>query len=363
MPPQGERAISDPINPSKRRFSFGLRFSLVVYSLLTVLLGASLAELFCRPQRASAPLSMISLFAALWVIGTVCLAITPSSDVPGVRLRLVQPDIPQAEKYQRPLLMRNWWRLVDLSAQPGNPNVIIWPEAAPPFPLERVPQAVAQIGRLTGRDGILLTGSERVSATADGRAFYNSLYIYGAGGTLLGTYDKFHLVPFGEYLPFAALLNRIGVTKLTAGETGFTPGDGPHAYDLPGFPPVTPLICYEVIFPGAVTAPGERPGWLVNVTDDSWFGPWAGPRQHLLIARVRAIEEALPIVRVANTGISAVIDPIGRLRKSLPLGAPGVVDAGLPAALAPTLYARLGDLVFLALMLLAAGAAWLLARR
>ena len=134
---------------------------------------------------------------------------------------------------------------------------------------------------------------------------------------------------------------------------------------MPGLPRVTPLICYEVIFPGAVTRHGlsRRPAWLVNVTDDSWFGPWAGPRQHLLIARVRAIEEALPIVRVANTGISAVIDPMGRVRRRLGLGEMGVLDGGLPVALAPSVYARLGDLVFLGLMLISVGAAYLLAKR
>jgi apolipoprotein N-acyltransferase len=162
-------------------------------------------------------------------------------------------------------------------------------------------------------------------------------------------------------VPFADLLHRIGITKLTAGETGFSAGDGPHVYDLPGAPKVTPLICYEVIFPGAVTA-RQRPAWFVNVTDDSWFGPWAGPRQHLLIAQVRAIEEALPIVRVANTGISAVIDPIGRVRAALPLGAMGTLDAGLPLGLAPSIYARLGDWIFAGLLVIAATAAFLMAR-
>jgi apolipoprotein N-acyltransferase len=335
-------------------------------SLLTVLLGASLANCFSGRGHAIAPATMITLFAALWMLGMVCLAITPSDLVPGVRLRLVQPDIPQAEKYQRPLVLRNWERLVSLSQRPGNPNVIIWPEAAPPFALERVPQAMEQVEQLAGQGKVLITGAERVAGTREDHAFYNSLYLLGPGGATPLVYDKSHLVPFGEYLPLAGLFNRIGITQLTAAEAGFSAGDGPRSYVVPGIPKVAPLICYEVIFPGAVTPSvthGGRPGWFVNVTDDSWFGPWAGPRQHLLIARVRAIEESLPIVRVANTGISAVIDPMGRVLAHLPLGQMGVLDAALPAALAPSVYAQLGDWVFLGLVLSAGAAAFLLSRR
>jgi apolipoprotein N-acyltransferase len=179
-------------------------------------------------------------------------------------------------------------------------------------------------------------------------------------------YDKFHLVPFGEYVPFAGILNQIGITKLTAGQEGFSTGNGPHTYSLPGAPMVTPLICYEVIFPAAVTpnqeGGGQRPGWFVNVTDDSWFGPWAGPYQHLLIARARAIEESLPIVRAANTGISAVIDPYGRITAELGLGKMGILDARLPKAAQQSTYARYGDWVLLILLVGAAIAAFVLGR-
>jgi apolipoprotein N-acyltransferase len=186
----------------------------------------------------------------------------------------------------------------------------------------------------------------------NGITAYNSLYLFGQGAPL--TYDKFHLVPFGEYVPFARLLGRIGISQLTVG-SGFSAGDHPHVLQALPAPPVTPLICYEVIFPHAVVDRAEpRPGWLVNVTDDSWFGPWAGPQQHFLIARVRAIEEGLPIARAANTGISAVIDPLGRVRTSLSLNKRGVVDAALPQALVPTPYARIGDLAFLFLLVSAA---------
>jgi apolipoprotein N-acyltransferase len=192
-------------------------------------------------------------------------------------------------------------------------------------------------------------------------SFYNSLFIFGPGGAKPVVYDKFHLVPFGEYVPFASVLNRIGITKLTDGQEGFASGDGPHTYQIAGAPAISPLICYEIIFPAAVTSnQGARPGWFVNVTDDSWFGPWAGPYQHLLIARARAIEEALPVARAANTGISAVIDPYGRITAELGLGKMGVLDAGLPKAAPQSTYARYGDWTLLLLLLAAAISACIL---
>jgi apolipoprotein N-acyltransferase len=159
------------------------------------------------------------------------------------------------------------------------------------------------------------------------------------------------------------VLNGLGISQLTVG-SGFLAGDHPHVLPASPAPPVTPLICYEVIFPHQVVDAGApRPGWLVNITDDSWFGPWAGPQQHFLIARVRAIEEGLPIARAANTGISAIIDPLGRVPARLGLNNIGVLDARLPQAIPATLYARIGDLVFLALLVIAAFAAFALNRR
>jgi apolipoprotein N-acyltransferase len=181
----------------------------------------------------------------------------------------------------------------------------------------------------------------------------NSFYIFGPGGIVTATYDKAHLVPFGEYLPLSGLLDRLGLSQLVDGPGGFTPGPGPRTFDVPGAPSAGPLICYEIIFPGAV-ADQRRPGWFVNVTDDSWFGPWAGPRQHLLIARVRAIEEGIPVVRDANTGISAVIDPLGRVKASLGIDQLGVVDSPLPKAVPKTPFARLGDVGFVLLLLVLA---------
>ena len=159
-----------------------------------------------------------------------------------------------------------------------------------------------------------------------------------------------HLVPFGEYLPAQWLLEKIGLRQLTKVQGGFLSGDRRRLMTLPGAPPAVPLICYEIIFSGQVTPPGERPGWLLNVTNDGWFGNSTGPYQHFQQARVRAIEEGLPLVRAANTGISAVVDPLGRVIKSLPLGTEGVLDAALPARLDRTVFGRLGETVFWGLM-------------
>ena len=331
-------------------------------SFLTILLGASLADFATRKYRA--PLVMLLLFALLWGLGTWRLSQNPTAYVANVQLRLVQPDVPQQEKENSVYYARNWQRLLDLSAAPGKPSHIIWPEAAaPPFVFDRSAIALDDVAILTGQGRVLLAGATHFERAPGKISAFNSLYIFGPGGALLGLYDKFHLVPFGEYVPFAATLNKLGVEKLTGGQGSFATGDGVHVYQVPGAPALTPLICYEIIFPAAVTDHQQRPGWFVNVTDDSWFGPWAGPYQHLLIARVRAIEEAIPVARAANTGISAVIDPAGRLTAELELGKMGVVDARLPAALSPPLYARVGDMVFALMLIGAAMLAWSLGRK
>jgi apolipoprotein N-acyltransferase len=333
-------------------------------TLLTLLLGASLAEFARERKYWTSPALAIGLFALLWVAGSARLYTVQTSFVPNVGLRLVQPNVPQAEKFKRRFVVRNWERLIDLSIEPSKLKIthIVWPEAAPPFFLEREPVALDQIRDLTQGGITLISGAERYSIGENGTPrFFNSLAIFGKGGRLLALYDKFHLVPFGEYLPFASLLNRLGITKLTEGQSGFSSGDGPHTYALPGAPSVGPLICYEILFPGEVVAT-TRPGWFINVTDDSWFGPYAGPYQHLLTAQVRAIEEGIPVVRDANTGISAVIDPHGRTIATLPLDHLGVLDARLPAALASTPYGRFGDLGYW-LMIAACGLGSLVLRR
>ena len=175
-------------------------------------------------------------------------------------------------------------------------------------------------------------------------AAYNSVYVIDHDGTILSVYDKVHLVPFGEYLPFQDFLERLGLMQLTKVRGGFIAGDRYRSLDIPRAPRFLPLVCYEIIFPGeGVPRGADRPDWLLNLTNDGWFGISTGPYQHLQQARVRAIEEGLPLVRAANTGISAVADPLGRIVELLPLGTEGVLDSGLPAKVEVTVYAYFGD--------------------
>jgi apolipoprotein N-acyltransferase len=223
---------------------------------------------------------------------------------------------------------------------------LIWPESAFPFVLTRERDALAQIAALLPRDAVLITGAVRAPELPPGEPIthaYNSVYVIDHDGTIQSVYDKIHLVPFGEYLPFQDFLERLGLMQLTKMPGGFLAGDRRRAMAVPHAPRMLPFICYEIIFPDE-TAPGsDRPGWLLNLTNDGWFGISSGPYQHLQQARVRTIEQGLPLVRAANTGISAVIDPLGRIVKSLPLGTEGIMDASLPRRIDATLYARTGD--------------------
>ncbi|HEY4126406.1 MAG TPA: apolipoprotein N-acyltransferase [Rhizomicrobium sp.] len=333
-------------------------------SLLTILFGISLAGFFTTARRAAVlPTLMVGLFALIWVAGAARLG-TVVANVPNVRLRIVQPNIPEAEKFQPQFVARNWQRLLDLSrAQQGSePTHIIWPESAPPFLLSREPAALDEIAVLTGNNHVLIAGAARVMRDNEGvHHYYNSVYFFGHGGALEGIYDKFHLVPFGEYLPMESFFHAIGIDKLVDSPGGFTPGPGPRSFSVTGVPLVGPLVCYEIIFPDEVVG-SPRPKWLVNVTNDAWFGTFAGPHQHLLIARVRAIEEGLPIARAAGTGISAIIDPMGRITAELGMDRAGALDGTLPQALPPTFYALHGDVLFAGLIVLLAGLGGILAR-
>jgi apolipoprotein N-acyltransferase len=327
-------------------------FGVYGLSALTILFGASLATPFDKRPAFTLPLAMTALFALLFAGGALRLAAHGGETVQGVRLRIVQPNVAQADKAKLELMQRNWDRLLQLSDAPAKikPTHIIWPESAPPFVLARSRVALDEITVLTA-DRVLLTGALRVNDRPPApRRYYNSFYVFAHGGQLVAVYDKFHLVPFGEYLPFEETMNSLGLTKIVGIPGSFSTGDGPHTIDIPGAPPAGPLICYEILFPGEVTAQ-NRPRWLVNVTDDSWFGPWAGPKQHLLVARMRAIEEGLPVARAANTGISAVIDAVGRVRDELALDRMGVLDSDLPVSIEPTPFARSGQFGFWLLVL------------
>jgi apolipoprotein N-acyltransferase len=314
------------------------------------------------PHPYRAPVLALMVLTAMVGYGAARLATHPTAYVRGVRLRIMQPDLQQDEKFNygaKDRVMARYLRLSNRATGPDSNGVhdathLIWPESAFPFFLTREPEALAQIAALLKPGTELITGAVRAApARPDGRVrAYNSVYVIDPDGSIRGVYDKVHLVPLGEYLPFQNLLEALGLQELTKMAGGFLAGDRRRVMDVPGAPKMLPLICYEAIFPGAAVPPGERPGWLVNVTNDGWFGISTGPHQHFEQARMLAIAEGLPLVRAANTGISGVIDPVGRIIASLPLGTEGVLDARLPKPIAPTTYAEHGDVpvvVFLAL--------------
>jgi apolipoprotein N-acyltransferase len=311
------------------------------------------------PYRA--PVAALMVLAALAAYGAARLRTHPTAYVSGVRLRIMQPNLQQDEKFNyaaKAQVMARYLRLSDRATGPASKGLrdvthLIWPESAFPFFLTREPEALAQIANLLKPNTELITGAVRaaepVSADREVRA-YNSIYVIDPDGSIRGIYDKVHLVPFGEYLPFQRLLEGLGLRQLTKVVGGFLSGDRRRAMDVAGAPKMLPLICYEAIFPGEAVPPGERPGWLVNVTNDGWFGISSGPYQHFQQARALAITEGLPLVRAANTGISGVVDPVGRIVASLPLGTEGVLDARLPAAGPPTAFLKYGNYILLVLL-------------
>lgn len=303
------------------------------------------------------------LFLAHLGYGAVRLGGATDAVVPDVRLRLVQPAINQSDKWlaeksnetmQRYLTLSNGATSPERSGV-GSATHLIWPESAFPFFLTQRPEALAAIADLLPRGTTLITGAARAEPFSPGdksARVFNSTYVIGDGGEILSAYDKVDLVPFGEFLPLRSVFEATGMRQLIALPGGFSAGPRRQTLSLPNAPPFGPLICYEIIFPGEATAPGDRPQWLINLTNDAWFGDTPGPYQHLLQARVRAVEEGLPVVRAANSGISAIIDPYGRMPRTLGLGSSGIVDGDLPVALAAPFFARTGDWTFAGLLVL-----------
>jgi apolipoprotein N-acyltransferase len=285
----------------------------------------------------------------------------PVAELPGIRFRLVQAAIDQKLKYQSDMRREIFTRHLELSMAPGNETVthLVWPEAAVAFYLADDAAARELVSRLVRRDGLLLSGIVR-RETDPAKPFqvWNSFIAIDANAEVRGIYDKHHLVPFGEYIPLRWLLGALGLQKLVPGPIDFSAGPGPRTLDLPGLPPVSPLVCYEAIFPAEVVAEGPRPGWLITVTNDGWFGMTSGPYQHFAMARMRTVEQGLPLVRAANSGISGIVDPYGRVTTRIDLGVTGVAEGGLPVALAPPPYARFGDAAAFVLWLLLVVSAW-----
>ena len=284
-----------------------------------------------------------ALVAAGWGFGAWRLAQPVPVRATPLLVRLVQPNARQELKWQPGMEQLFYERHLALTAAEPRPDVTIWSETAVPFVLGHAPDLLAQ-SAAAAAPGRLVLGIRRVEPAPDGDRWFNSLAVLNPDGTAAAIYDKHHLVPFGEYIPLQGAIARLGLPALaTLTRGGFTPGDGPHLVEVPGLPPFLPLICYEAIFPAGLRAPEGRPEWLVQVTNDAWFGEASGPWQHFAQARMRAIEQGLPLARAANTGVSAMVDPFGRVVGSLGLGESGALDTVLPGPLPPTFYSRYGD--------------------
>ena len=295
-----------------------------------------------------------------WVFGLVILGgiaalafvlrpepmLPPSGDLPVVRL--VQPNAPQHQKWDPEFRDVFLNRLIRLTGEGDVPDLVVWPETAIAYLLNYIDDDLSLLSD-AARGAPLVFGIQRRD---DQMRAFNSLVVMGPGGEVQSIYDKRHLVPFGEYMPGARLLGEMGAPGLARNlGIGFTPGAEPGPVDLPGIGAAVPLICYEGIFAEEITYGNDRPRLLLLITNDAWFGKAAGPRQHLAQARLRAIEQGLPMVRVANTGISAMIDARGRITASLPMGVDRAIDVPLPPARPATLYSQWGDLPMIVLLL------------
>lgn len=328
--------------------SWGLGFVTVLIFTLPAMFGNAAGS---PRARQLAAVGGLMLLVALVAGGALRLATAETGHVPDLRLRIVQGNVAQAERLQGGFGIRHIEKHVALSRSPGFDaiDVVLWPESAANFLLDREPHLRQVVAGAVPPGGTLLTGTIRgAPALGEISEIWNSVAVLDQHGEILATADKAHLVPLGEYVPLRDYFPF--VNKLTAGSMDFSAADAPQTIAVPGAPDAGPLVCYEVIFPGAVTDPAQRPEWLVNVTNDGWFGMSPGPFQHFTASRFRAVEEGLPLVRAANTGISGIIDAYGRIEAVTDLGTEAVLDGSLPVALPATPFARWGLwwMVFLA---------------
>ena len=322
-------------------------------------------------QRRRIMIALCASFAIVAALGALRLTQNPTEQSGNYTLRLVQANIPENIKWDNDEDWRNLEKHIHLSNLKDTPSLmkdtptfVVWPETAVSADLAAFPDIAHVIAQALPKDSYGVLGALRVDMANQGHpSFYNSVSVLNKQDKVIGNYDKHHLVPFGEYIPFRDKIPFTPLALAVSGIGDFTRGPGPSTVHVDKLPPFSPLICYEVIFPGDVVDEKDRPAWMVNVTNDGWYGLTAGPHQHLGIARVRAIEEGLPLARAANTGISAMFDPLGRFLGDQPLGTAGFVDSILPKPLPPTLYSQYGDSLFFVMLAGLAVAAELILRR
>jgi apolipoprotein N-acyltransferase len=332
-------------------------------TLLILMWAGTWPHVFDRRFGASSRCVAVIIILALplsWAWGAWRLHEGVVANVEGVNIRIVQPNISQDDKWRGDNARAIFDQLLEMSARPSldgkTVTHIIWPESAVPFLINESNGAKIEVAQLLGEGRTLVTGTLRreksVSGNPDEDRVYNSVLAFDGFGNVIAQYDKWRLVPGGEFLPFEWLLKPLGFRKVVTLPGSFAAGHGPETFSLAGAPSVGFSICYEAIFPDRFVDANKRPGWLINVTNDGWFGQSTGPYQHLAQLRLRAIEQGLPVVRAANTGISAVIDPYGRYVRALELGKEGTTDSPLPQNLAPTTFAKVGQIFEFLLVIL-----------
>lgn len=323
-------------------------------TLLTLLICALVIGLWTSRRRVVGYAGVVIFLAAFVGLGWFIQGKPVVEDYgDGPIVRLIQPNADQNQKWDPAMMPIFYNRQVMLTAEVTDPppDLIVWSEVAVPF-LQDDP--TAPFWEIAGAaNGVpVILGAQRL----DRADAYNGVVVLDAEGEITDSYDKHHLVPFGEYLPLGEMLSKIGLKSLTAQYGyGYSAGEGAKVFDLGVLGKALPLICYESIFPHEVRRVPERPDWLLLVTNDAWFGKLSGPYQHLAQARARSVEMGLPMVRVANTGISAMINARGKITGQIPLGVSGRIDLVLPKPLPETVYARFGDLPVLILLMLFGG--------
>ncbi len=313
-------------------------------SMLTVILFASWSLL---PDAKKSVRIFIAAFLMLFIgiagWGEWRVANASSDTVKDVKIRIVQPSVPQKLKWVKERADANLAAYLNLSTKDlDGITHIIWGETASSYPLFQDSYTRHKIARAIPDDVVLITGVARAVKNKESFRMYNSALVMTGNGNIAGGYDKSHLVPFGEYVPLRSILP---MEKITPGQTDFSPGNGAETIIIPKAPPAGISICYEIIFPANVVDKENRPSWLINLTNDGWYGNSSGPYQHFFAARMRAIEEGIPVVRAANSGISGIINAYGQVVSSLPLNATQVLDAEIPAETLYPLYAKYGNVM------------------
>lgn len=338
--------------------SYGLSFLVT----LTAALPAAIL-LWPGPIHMRHVVALLAIPALIWGFGALRLERHSIALREDISLILVQPGISQKDKWNPDLVRQHFHRYIDSSTIAARGTtaeklMVLWPETAVAYPIGDQPGTRYLISKILDRPGYVLTGAPRYERLENGGyKAWNSIYAIDRYGNVAGRFDKFHLVPFGEYVPLKNILNKFGIQRLVEGLADFSAGPGAQTMMLGDMPGLSPLICYEGIFPGGVVAAhGPRPEWLANLSNDAWFGASAGPYQHYALARLRAVEEGLPLVRSTPTGISVVIDPLGREIARLDLGETGVLQSKLPKPLAvKTIYSRVHDIGFILLLVACIG--------